>query len=127
LNEETFPDLRAFLDRLRRRNDLVVVEAAVDARLEAPEIHRRVVAAGGPALLFTRVKGSDFPLATNLFGTRLRAELAFGPRPGRLIRRLVEAAETLLPPTAEKLWGTRDLLLEGLRVGQRRVGRGARH
>src|SRR5205814_2431057 len=79
--ESAFPDLRAFLEALRRRRDLAVVEAPVDARLEAAEIHRRLIAAGGPALLFTNVRGADFPLVTNLFGTRARAELAFGSRP----------------------------------------------
>ena len=120
MSETSFPDLRAFLDRLRRDRDLVVVETEVDARLEAAEIHRRVVAAGGPALLFTRVRGADFPLATNLFGTARRAELAFGTRPARLIRRLVRLAETLMPPTPGKLWAARDLAGEALRIGLRR-------
>ena len=122
--EPTFPDLRAFLDRLRRDGDLAVVEAPVDARLEAPEIHRRVIAAGGPALLFTNVRGADFPLATNLFGTARRAELAFGTRPLGLIRRLVHLAETLLPPTPGKLWGARDLGREALRIGSKRMRSG---
>ena len=120
MSEPAFPDLRAFLDRLRHAGDLAIVEAPVDARLEAPEIHRRVIAAGGPALLFTNVRGADFPLVTNLFGTPRRAELAFGDRPLRLIRRLVELAETLLPPTAGKLWGARDLAREALRIGTTR-------
>jgi UbiD family decarboxylase len=124
VSEPTFPDLRAFLDRLRRDGDLAVVEAPVDARLEAAEIHRRVIAAGGPALLFTNVRnGSEragFPLATNLFGTERRAELAFGARPLRLIRRLVHLAETLLPPTPGKLWGARGLGIEALRIGSSR-------
>src|SRR5436305_3524051 len=115
-----FPDLRAFLDQLRRDGDLAIVEAPVDARLEAAEIHRRVIAAGGPALLFTQVKGADFPLATNLFGTARRAEMAFGSRPQQLIRRLVHLAETLLPPTPAKLWGARDLAREALRIGSSR-------
>jgi UbiD family decarboxylase len=68
-----------------------------------------VIAAGGPALFFTRVRGSELPLVTNLFGTARRAELAFGRRPGRLIRRLVELTETLVPPTPAKLWGARDV------------------
>src|SRR4029450_14118766 len=86
----------------------------VDPHLEVAEIHRRVIAAGGPALLFTNVRDSGFGirdssqatderlafrLVTSLFGTGGRAELAFGDRPLRLIRRLVELAETLLPPT----------------------------
>jgi UbiD family decarboxylase len=119
-----FSDLRAFLDQLRRDRDLAVVEAEVDPRLEAAEIHRRVIAAGGPALLFTRPRGAVFPLVTNLFGTARRAEMAFGTRPQRLISRLVELAQTILPPTRAKLWGARDVAREALRVGtrQRRSG-----
>ena len=119
-----FPDLRSFIDGLRHDDDLVTVEVPVDANLEVAEIHRRVIAAGGPALLFTNVKGASFPLITNLFGTARRAELAFGDRPVRLIRRVVELAETLLPPTPGKLWSARDLGLELLKVGARRVTSG---
>ncbi len=116
----SFPDLRVFLDRLRKDNDLFQIDTLVDPELEAAEIHRRVIAAGGPALLFTNVKGSDVPLVTNLLGTARRAELAFGKRPQRLIRRLVEFVETALPPTPAKLWGARDLGLELFKVGLKR-------
>jgi UbiD family decarboxylase len=130
----TFPDLRAFLDRLRDDGDLVEVEAPVEPDQEMAEIHRRVIAAGGPALLFRnpvhRTASGEidrryaFPVATNLFGTPRRAELAFGHRPGRLIRRLVELAETMLPPTPGKVWGARDVAWEALRVGMKRRARG---
>jgi UbiD family decarboxylase len=119
-----FPDLRRFLDHLQRDRDLVDITVPVDANLEAAEIHRRVIAAGGPALRFTNVTGAKFPLVTNLFGTARRAELAFGTRPLRLIKRLVELAETLLPPTPAKLWGARDIGREALRIGTSRRSRG---
>ncbi len=119
-----FPDLRSFIEQLHRDRDIVTVDAPVDRHLEVAEIHRRVIAAGGPALLFTNVTGSSFRLATNLFGTARRAELAFGERPLRLIRRVVELAETLLPPTPAKLWDARDVGLELLKVGTRRVSAG---
>jgi UbiD family decarboxylase len=119
-----FTDLRLFLDQLRRDRDLVEITARVDPALEAAEIHRRVIAAGGPALLFTNVKGADFPLVTNLFGTARRAELAFGPRPLAFIKRLVHLAETLLPPTPAKLWGARDIGFDLLKVGMRRQAAG---
>jgi UbiD family decarboxylase len=124
LSEPQFLDLRDFVDQLRRDRDIVEVEAEVDARLEAAEIHRRVIAAGGPALLFTNVRGADTALATNLFGTARRAEMAFGKRPAWLVRRLVDLAETLLPPTPARLWGARDLAFAALRLGfaQRRGG-----
>jgi UbiD family decarboxylase len=124
MREAGFPDLRAFLEALRRDGDLAVVDADVDPHLEVAEIHRRVIAAGGPALLFTRVRGAAFPLVTNLFGTARRAEMAFGPRPLRLIRRVVELVETILPPTLAGLWGARDVARELLRVGTSRRRRG---
>ncbi len=115
-----FADLRQFLDHLRRDRDVVEVSAPVDAHLEVAEIHRRVIAAGGPALLFTNVRGKAFPLVTNLFGTARRAELAFGERPLRLIRDIVHLAETIMPPSPRKVWGARGLAAELLKVGVRR-------
>jgi UbiD family decarboxylase len=116
----SFPDLRAFLEQLRRDNDVVFIDAPVDPAQEAAEIHRRVIAANGPALVFRKVVGADFPLVTNLFGTARRAERAFGTRPLRLIQRLVHLAETILPPTPGKLWGARDVGAELLKVGLKR-------
>ncbi|HEY5907840.1 MAG TPA: UbiD family decarboxylase [Vicinamibacteria bacterium] len=124
MSEPLFPDLRLFLERLQRDGDLRTVEAPVDSRLEVAEIHRRVIAAGGPALLFNDVRGADLRLSTNLFGTARRAELAFGKRPERLLRRLVSLAHELLPPSPAKLWGARDVLGPLLRVGTRRVRSG---
>src|SRR5256884_4932985 len=116
-------NLRSFLDLLRRENDLITVEVEVDPYLEIAEIHRRVIERGGPALLFTRVKGSDFPVATNLFGTRKRIELAFGPRPERFVTELAGVAESLLPLNRAKLWKHRSLLRDFLKLGTRSVSR----
>ncbi len=125
MQDQLFPHLRAFLDRLRQDDELVTIEAPVSARLEVAEIHRRVIAAGGPALLFTNVEGAEVPLVTNLFGTARRAELAFGRRPERLIRRLVEVVETIVPPSLGKLWGARDLGAAALKVGVKSRSKGA--
>jgi len=114
-------NLRSFLDLLHRENDLVTVEAEVDPYLEVAEVHRRVIARGGPALFFTRVKGSRFPVVTNLFGTKKRIDLAFGPGPERFVRDLVRVAEALLPGKRSELWQHRSLALEFLRLGTRRV------
>ena len=110
-------DLRELLARLRAERDLVEVETEVDPRLEIPEIHRRVIEAGGPALLFRRPSGSDLPVVTNLFGTARRIELAFGGRPLEFVRTAARAATQLLPPTPSKLWGFRGLLRDALRIG----------
>jgi UbiD family decarboxylase len=113
-----------FLACLRRERELVEVDAVVSPHLEIPEVHRRVIAAGGPAVLFRRVEGSPFPVVTNLFGTRKRVELAFGERPGRFLRELVHLVETIVPPTLAKVWGARHLVREGLSIGLARRRRG---
>jgi UbiD family decarboxylase len=116
-------NLRSFLDLLVRENDLVQVDAEVDPFLELAEIHRRVIERGGPALLFKRVKGSRYPVVTNLFGTMRRIERAFGSKPEALVRDAVHVAESLLPPQPAKLWQHRALALEALKLGTRNTGR----
>jgi len=109
---------------LRREGQLIEVEAEVDPELEIAEVHRRVIAAGGPALLFRRPKSARFPVVTNLFGTARRVELAFGPRPQEVIRRAAKLPEELVPPTLGKLWRERDLFGALARVGMKRHGSG---
>src|SRR5947209_4526155 len=116
-------NLRSFMALLERERDLVAIEAEVEPYLELAEIHRRVIARGGPALLFKRVRGSRYAVVTNLFGTTRRIELAFGPKPERLVRDVVRVAESLLPPRPRELWQHRALALEALRLGTRRVRR----
>src|SRR5216683_4153662 len=117
------PNLRTFLDLLYRENEILNIEAEVDPYLEAAEIHRRVIERGGPALLFKRVKGSDYPIVTNLFGTERRIELAFGPKPESLVRDLVHVSEALLPPRPAELWHHRALAFEFLKLGTRNTSR----
>src|SRR5881392_2199642 len=117
-------NLRSFLDLLRRENDLTTIEVEVDPYLELAEIHRRVIERGGPALLFKRVKGSRFPVVTNLFGTAKRIELAFGSKPEAFVKELVSVAEALLPPNRSELWKHRGLVRDFLKLGTRNVSRG---
>jgi len=118
-----FANLRSFLHTLRQEKDLVDIDTEVDPYLELAEIHRRVIAEGGPALLFRRVKGSPFPVVTNLFGTRRRVDLAVGPRPERVVEQAVEALPELLPPRPFKLWRAKGWLWPLMQSGLRQVSR----
>jgi 4-hydroxy-3-polyprenylbenzoate decarboxylase len=69
-------DLQTFVAQLEQRGWLKRIQAEVDPILEITAIADRVVKAGGPALLFERVKGSRFPLLINTFGTQQRMCLA---------------------------------------------------
>lgn len=102
-----FPDLRAYLGHLERCGELARVRVEVDPRLEVSEITQRVVKRGGPALLFERVRQSDFVLVTNLFGSMRRIELALGRHPRRIGEELLGLAERLNPPSLKALWSAR--------------------
>jgi 4-hydroxybenzoate decarboxylase subunit C len=117
------PSLRTFLDLLHRENEIITISAEVDPYLEVAEIHRRVIAMGGPALLFKRVKGSRYPVVTNLFGTERRIDLAFGPNPEKLVKELVHIAESILPPKLDELWQHRSVAFELLKLGTKNTTR----
>lgn len=62
---------------LERNGQLIRIKEEVDPYLEMAAIHLRVHEAGGPALLFEKVKGSKFRAASNIFGTLERSEFIF--------------------------------------------------
>ena len=68
--------------------------------------------------------GHDVPVVTNLFGTKRRVEMAFGPRPLAFVERAVRLTHELVPPTLGKLWGERDFFWQALGLGTSRVGHG---
>ena len=72
-----YRNLQETVADLERTAQLKRIDVEVDPCLEIGAIQRRVYAAGGPALLFTKVKGCDFPMLGNLFGTLERARYLF--------------------------------------------------
>src|SRR6516165_7125517 len=69
-----YSSLRDFIDRLAASGRLARVKAAVSPYLEMTEIQTRLLAEGGPAVLFENVTDDDgkkypMPVLVNLFGT----------------------------------------------------------
>jgi 4-hydroxy-3-polyprenylbenzoate decarboxylase len=71
-------DLREFMALLENKGQLKRISAEVDPELEIGEVTDRVSKALGPGLVFERPKGSDIPVAINLFGTYERMAWALG-------------------------------------------------
>ncbi len=99
-----FPDLRAFIAHLDRSGQLMRVGEPVSLVHEMTEVHRRMLRAGGPALLFERAvmadgRTSDIPVLVNLFGTRERVAMGLGVTPDGLDA-LGEAMAWLRQPEA---------------------------
>ena len=93
-----YSSLHDFVDALRKAGELHVVSARVDPYLEVAEITDRVVKAGGPALLFANVAGSQFPVLTNQFGTRRRMAMALGASDLEEVATRVRTLVDLVPP-----------------------------
>jgi 4-hydroxy-3-polyprenylbenzoate decarboxylase len=84
-----FNSLRDFLGHLAAANDLTRIAEPVSLVHEVTEIHRRVLAAGGPVLQFDAAysgEGSQasMPVLVNLFGTVDRVAAGLGVRRERL-------------------------------------------
>lgn len=72
-----YPTLEACVNDLEQHGHLVRIREEVDPDLEMAAIHLRVFEAGGPALLFEKVKGSRYRAVSNLFGTLERSKFIF--------------------------------------------------
>ena len=79
-----FASLRDFVAHLESHGRLVRVREPVSPVLEMTEIQTRLLAEGGPAVLFERVEGSGMPVLVNLFGTVERVAWGMGREPGQL-------------------------------------------
>ncbi len=97
-----FKNLRDFIRALEERGWLRRIKTEVSPELEISEIYERVVKRAGPALLFERVSGSDFPVVINLFGTPQRMALALGAESLEQVAQRFEELANLSPP--ESWW-----------------------
>ncbi|HZH27621.1 MAG TPA: UbiD family decarboxylase [Azospirillaceae bacterium] len=84
-----YASLRDFIDRLEREGRLVRVREPVSTVLEMTEIHTRLLAEQGPAVLFERPVKADgtvspIPVLANLFGTVERVAWGMDREPSEL-------------------------------------------
>lgn len=97
-NINSIDNLDQFIERLRIKNQLALINTPVSPILEIAAITDLVCkqTAGGKALLFNHPIGSECRLATNLFGSQQRVELAFEiPAIALLTERLTALLEKL--------------------------------
>jgi len=121
-------DLRDFVALLETRGELERIRAGVSVNLELTEISRRVLAAGGPALLFENVTGHTIPVLCNLFGTRQRIGLALGTEDPEAMQKLGALLAALRQPEPPRgladAWSKLPLLKEVLKMAPRHEKRG---
>lgn len=99
-----YRNLREFIKLLENKGLLMRIKAEVDPMLEITEITDRMCKApnGGKALFFENVKGSGFPVVTNLFGSFERMCLALEVKELDDIARRIEDLLNQAPPKTLK-------------------------
>ncbi|MBP6184928.1 MAG: UbiD family decarboxylase [Saprospiraceae bacterium] len=116
-----YRSLQCCVTDLEKRGQLIRIPFETDPNLEMAEIHRRVFDAGGPAILFERVKGSPFPALSNLYGTYGRTRFLFRHsirNVENVIR--IKADPTRILRTPLHYWKTPFAALKGLPIKRKR-------
>ena len=126
-----YQSLRDFIAKLEAEGRLVRVAAPVSPVLEMTEIQTRLLAEGGPAVLFENVVGADgaraeMPVLVNLFGTVERVAWGMDREP----HQLREVGETLAflrqpepPGGIKEAWEALPLLKQVMAMRPKTVGR----
>lgn len=93
-----YEGLADLLESIERGGDLARVSVEVDPSGELLEVARRgagqAIDRAGPALLFSRLSGHDWPVVTNLFGTEGRLLRGLGCETFDELRDRLEACES---------------------------------
>ena len=73
----SYKNLNQCINDLEKNGMLVRVKEEVDPNLEMAAIHLKLFEKNGPAVLFEKVKGSNYKAVSNLFGTLERSKFMF--------------------------------------------------
>ena len=71
-----WPDMRAFIEFLEDRGDLLRISDPIDWEYEAVSLTRRSSDVDGPALLFENIRDSEIPCLSGIFGAKRRVAWA---------------------------------------------------
>jgi 2,5-furandicarboxylate decarboxylase 1 len=113
-------DLGSFLDLLKRTRpaDVQVVTRPVDPAYEITALVAKLEKEGRrrPVLLFENVKGTSFPVLTNLHASRSRLAAAINAAPDRMLPTYLRAMERPLPPRVIARGPVKDVVRRGAEV-----------
>jgi UbiD family decarboxylase len=113
-------DLRTYLDAVKHKQpeDFVVVSREVDPAFEITAIAVKLEqeAKRRPILLFEKVKGTKFPVLTNLHAGRSRLAAAIHAKPEEMQRAYLQAMENPVPPKVVSKAPVKEVILTGDKI-----------
>lgn len=110
-------DLRSYLDLIKRNHpaDFLAVSREVDPAFEITAITVKLEqeAKRRPILLFEKVKGTKFPVLTNLHAGRSRLATAIQAKPQEMQQAYLHAMEKPIPPKLVSTGPVKEVILTG--------------
>ena len=115
-------DLRGFIEKIRAESpdDVLTISKEVDPRFEITaltvklEQQRRF-----PILIFENVKGSEFPVVTNVHASRRRLASAIGSEPRSAVASYLKRIERRIPPKEVATGPVKEVILKDDRIDLR--------
>jgi UbiD family decarboxylase len=118
-------DLRSYLDLIKQNQpeDFQVISREVDPAFEITAITVKLEqeAKRRPVILFEKVKGTSFPVLTNLHAGRSRLAAAIHAKPEEMQRAYLRAMEKPLPPTVVAAGPVKEVILTGEKIDLRKL------
>jgi UbiD family decarboxylase len=113
-------DLRSYLDAVKRAkpDDVQIVTQEVDPAFEITGIVVKLEreAKRRPVLIFEKVKGTRFPVLTNLHASRSRLAAAMRCKPDAMLSTYLAAMEKPVPPRVVAKGPVKDVILRGEQI-----------
>jgi 2,5-furandicarboxylate decarboxylase 1 len=113
-------DLPGYLDQIKRSrpDDLLVVSKELDPAFEITALVVKLEreARRRPVVICERVRGTSFPVLTNLHASRSRLALAMGAAPDEMLATYLRAMDKPIPPRVVATGPCKDVVLTGDRV-----------
>jgi UbiD family decarboxylase len=113
-------DLRSYLDQVKRQrpDELVLVSKEVDPAYEITALVVKLEreARRRPVIVFERVRGSRFPVITNLHASRSRLAMALRAAPPAMLETYLRAMERPVPPRVVSGGPVKEVVLTGDRL-----------
>ncbi|HUG36336.1 MAG TPA: UbiD family decarboxylase [Candidatus Limnocylindrales bacterium] len=113
-------DLRSYLDLIKRRkpDELQIVSREMDPAYEITAAVVKLEKEGRrrPVLVFENVRGTRFPVITNLHASRSRLAMAMSCPPEEMLRTYLRAMDRPVPPKLVPTGPVKDVILRGEQV-----------
>ena len=114
-------DLRSYIDRIKKDqpDDFLTISREIDPAFEitAMTVKLEQEAKRRPIIFFEKVKGTPFPVLTNLHAGRGRLATAIHSTPEKMQRAYLQAMEKPIPPKTLETAPVKEVIRAGEQVG----------